>query len=111
MIFNRVIYLFILIALISCKQQTDPQGILSLQEGVALLDEKNFEDALLVFKKTLSFNLDEELESKVYRNLSIVYQNQGRIDSALFYSKKGYEMAPDNSYLYYIKLCYGKYRK
>ena len=102
MIFNRAIYLFLLLILFSCRQQSDPQAILSLQEGVALLDEKNFEDALLTFKKTLSYNLDEELESKVYRNLSIVFQNQGSIDSALVYSKKGYEMAPDNSYLYYI---------
>lgn len=102
MIFNRVFYLFLTLIMFSCRQQSDPQAILSLQEGVALLDEKNFDDALLVFKKTLSFNLDDELESKVYRNLSIVYQNQGSIDSALFYSKKGYEMAPDDSYLYYI---------
>jgi tetratricopeptide (TPR) repeat protein len=102
MLLNRIIYLFVFILFFSCSQQSDPQAILLLQEGVALLDEKNFDEAQIAFKKTLSYKLDEELESKVYRNLSIVFQNKGSIDSALFYSKKGFEMAPDNSYLYYI---------
>ena len=102
MILRCVAYLFFIILFSSCHQQSDPQAILSLQEGIALLEEKNFDEALLTFKKTLSYKLDAELESKLYRNLSIVYQNQGNIDSALFYSQKGYEIAPDNSYLYFI---------
>ena len=94
----------LLLTLVStaCKEENDPKAELFFKQGTQSLELNEFENALLKFRSSLEYKADESLQASIYRNMSIAYQNLNQIDSASMYSQKGYEVAPSDSYIFYI---------
>ncbi len=94
--------IFILTLLVSCEEKNDPKSHNLLQKGVSHLEKNESIEALRYFKYALSLKISSHMEAVLYRNMSIAYQNNGKLDSAIICSQKGYEIAPSDSYLFYI---------
>lgn len=95
------ILLFYLI-LQSCTEKNDPRAEFLFKEGTKYLTENSPELALVEFRKALNLEINETLTATIYRNTSIAFQNLDNIDSASFYAQKGYEVAPDDSYIFFV---------
>jgi tetratricopeptide (TPR) repeat protein len=86
----------------ACKEENDPKAELYFKEGTKLLELNETESALLKFRSALDYKSNESLQATIYRNISIAFQNLEQLDSASYYSQKGYEVAPSDSYIFYI---------
>ena len=72
-------------------------------EGVAFLDVENYEKAELALQKAWALkDVSEELKSAVARNLSLLHSAKNQTDSAAYYAKKSFEIAPKDSYYYCV---------
>lgn len=94
--------LFLALVFTACKEENDPKAEMYFKEGTKLLELNDTEDALFKFRKSLGFKSSKALQATIYRNMSIAFQNLDKLDSASFYSQKGYEVAPSDSYVFYI---------
>lgn len=102
---NRIVALLCLItclAFVSCDEKDDPRSVELVQKGVALMEEQQDSEAMKSFMNALAYENTDELNALIYRNVSILFQEKGMLDSARIYSQKGYEIALDDSYLYYM---------
>lgn len=94
--------LFLIFIILSCQEKNDPKAELFFREGTLKLKSNEHEDAIHQFRKALSLDVNDLLKATVYRNMSIAFQNMEDIDSAIYYSQKGYEIAPSDSYIFYM---------
>ena len=95
---------FLLLALVftACKEESDPKAEFYFKAGTKILESNEYESALLKFRSALVFKTNESLQATIFRNMSIAFQNLEQLDSASYYSQKGYEIAPADSYIFYI---------
>jgi tetratricopeptide (TPR) repeat protein len=87
--------------LIACspkKQLTEK----SIKKGVAYIDQEEYQKAIDYFHSLLVKDIDDLSSSVICRNLSISFQCLGDIDSAIYYAKKSYAEAPEDSFEYYL---------
>ena len=87
---------------VSCEVKSDPKAELLFKIGTKYLTDNASKSALFEFRKALNLEISESLQATIFRNMSIAFQNLEISDSASFYSQKGYEVAPRNSYIFYI---------
>jgi len=98
-----IISLFLITQILSaCTVENDPKAEFYFNKGNKKLEINELDDALHSFRMALKFKSNELLHAKIYRNLSITYQNLDQLDSASYYSQKGYEVAPSDSYMFHI---------
>ena len=86
----------------SCQEKSNPRAELLFKAGTKYLTDNASEFAIIEFRKALNLEINENLKATIYRNMSIAFQDIDNIDSASFYSQKGYEVAPNDSYIYYM---------
>lgn len=102
-----LVFSLILLILFSCSSKDDEKVKRLIQQGNEFLSDKNYSSALICYKDALKNEITEETESKLYRNIAVVFLYTQELDSAKQYSKLGYEIAPENSK--YYKLNRGEY--
>ncbi len=96
------IILFLVFLIQSCQEKNDLKAELLFKEGTIKLKSNANEEALIQFRKALGLEVSDLLKATIYRNMSIAFQNVENIDSATYYSRKGYEVAPSDSYIFYM---------
>jgi tetratricopeptide (TPR) repeat protein len=99
---NGLLIFIVFIFLISCEVENNPRAVKLVNEGVKKMDLREYSKALTLFREAMKLNMNDELAAITFRNLSIVYQDLEDFDSAIKYAQKGYETAPNDTYIYYI---------
>ncbi len=94
--------IFLCLIFVSCREISDPKAELLFKAGTKYLTKNEYKPALLEFRRALNLEISESLQATIFRNMSIAFQNLNISDSASFYSQKGYEIAPSDSYIFYI---------
>lgn len=95
----RVRIIIAVLFVVSCSIQDDEKSIKLIQQGNDYLNRKNYFSALLAYQDADQYKLSKETKAKNYRNISICFSGLNERDSAIFYAKKAYESAPDQSYI------------
>ena len=86
----------------ACNEENDPKAEAFFRAGTKKIESNETENALLNFRSALRFKSTELLQATIYRNMSIAFQNIEQLDSASYYSQRGYKVAPEYSYIFYI---------
>lgn len=73
-----------------------------LKEAENYVDEKNYSSALVVYRDALSGELNDEQKVKIWRNLSLCFENTNEQDSAVFYRLKALKNAEKGSYFFQV---------
>jgi tetratricopeptide (TPR) repeat protein len=99
----RLFFLLIsAILLVGCGSSNREAEALN-NEGVAFLDNENYEKAEIAFRKAWALeDLDKELKSGIARNLCLLFSAKSQVDSALYYAQISYQSAKADSYYFYV---------
>lgn len=73
-----------------------------LKDAETYFDEKNYSSALVAYRDALSGELNDEQKVKVWRNLSLCFENANEQDSAKLYHSQALKNAEKGSYFYYV---------
>ena len=100
---RHLIFLLTLLLFSACSNKADENAKKLNDQGVAFLDQEEFEKAGQSFHSALaSREISGDLEAGILRNLSLLHSFQENKDSALYYAGKAMGKSEKDSYYFFL---------
>ncbi len=97
--------LFFVMSLTGCLVNADEDATLTNNKGLAYLDARNYDSALILFKKAANTKgISAKNKVNMLRNLAITFSEMEETDSAKIFFKKAAETSSKNSYEYLVNM-------